>query len=87
MSGPWRIEGYDTFGARCAPNEIDPEALYPLGDPDGYPSKLAAVKAAVEALREIEREQPSAQSGGQGLMGIQDRVFIVKPDGTKFRVA
>jgi len=34
----------------------------------------------------LERVQPSRRSGGQQLGGIQDQVYIVRPDGSTYRV-
>ncbi|NWG34377.1 MAG: hypothetical protein HXY42_08040 [Chloroflexi bacterium] len=67
----WRLRGYDTFAGEW----------YPL---DGiYLSERAALRAAHKRLKELERLQPSDTSGGQE--GIQDQVYIVRPDGTMFR--
>jgi hypothetical protein len=44
---------------------------------------MARRKAAARELRELERMQPTAQSGGQE--GIQDQVCIITPDGTRYR--
>lgn len=71
----WRLEGYDTFEG----------SEYPLGGV--YGTEAAAVKAARDRLAELEKNQPSASSGGQSRAGIQDRVYVVRPDGSKFRVA
>jgi hypothetical protein len=55
---------------------------YPLGGT--YHSERAALRAAHnKRLKALERSQPSATSGGQE--GIQDQVYIVRPDGTMFR--
>lgn len=67
----WKLIGFDTFS-----NES-----YTL---KSYPSLEAAEAAAKERLRELEQTQPSTSSGGQS--GIQDRVFIERPDGTQYRV-
>jgi hypothetical protein len=67
----WRLRGYDTFAREW----------YPLGGI--YLSERAALRAAHKRLEELERSQPSATSGGQE--GIQDQVYIVRPDGTIFR--
>ena len=42
--------------------------------------------AAIEQLEELEKHQPSAQSGGQPSKGIQDQVFIARPDGSSYRL-
>lgn len=67
----WKLMGYDTFS-----NES-----YTL---KSYPTQAAAESAAQERLRDLERTQPSTSSGGQS--GIQDRVYIERPDGTTQRV-
>lgn len=84
----WKLEGYDTFAGES----------YPLGDIklkgggtiDGmqpsYPSYEAARVDALKRLADLERTQPAASSGGQAPGGIQDRVYIVHPDGRKERV-
>ena len=38
---------------------------------------------ALKRLADLERTQPAASSGGQAPGGIQDRVYIVHPDGRK----
>ena len=75
-SGTWSVEGYDTF-------EGGPDAYYRVQD--GLESEPDALIAAAAYMQELERTQPSESSGGQGPMGIQDRVFIVRPDGSKYR--
>jgi hypothetical protein len=84
----WKLEGYDTFDGES----------YPLGDVklasgatiDGmqpsYPSYEAARADALKRLAHLERTQPTASSGGQGFGGIQDRVYIIHPDGRRERV-
>lgn len=69
----WKLEGYDTFDGEP----------YPL---DGvYGTEAAARRAAQDRLDMLERTQPTAASGGQADLGIQDRVYVVRPDGTKYR--
>jgi hypothetical protein len=75
VSGSWSVDGYDTFEGG--------DAYYPVKR--GLASEEDARAAASAYLHELERRQPSEHSGGQGPMGIQDRVFIVKPDGTRER--
>ena len=53
---------------------------------DLYETEDEAVAAARARLVELEREQPSVSSGGQGFGGIQDQVYVVRPDGSTFRV-
>lgn len=74
--GKWHIEGYDTF-------EGGPDAFYSL--PGDFNTVCEAENAAKERLEELEKTQPSKSSGGQGMNGIQDRVYVVRPDGSKYR--
>ena len=78
MSEPstWGVEGYDTF-------EGGSDAFYRVKD--GLASEEEAQVAAAAYMTELERHQPSSSSGGQGPMGIQDRVYIVRPNGSKYR--
>jgi hypothetical protein len=71
--GQWRLRGHDTFAGED----------YPL--PGTYWTEAQAQRAARRRLAELERMQPSASSGGQRPGGIQDRVYIVRPDGTAYR--
>lgn len=68
----WKLQGYDTFAGED----------YPLKGE--FATEAEAIEAAKARLAELERDQPSASSGGQD--GIQDRVYIIRPDGTSFRV-
>jgi hypothetical protein len=70
----WRLAGYDAFSCEDYPLE------------GTYDDEPAALRAAGERLAYLERTQPSAHSGGQGITGIQDRVYVVCPDGTRYRV-
>ena len=70
--GQWLLEGWDTFAGHS----------YPI--PGRYRSEAAAVRAARRQLKQLERLQPTATSGGQD--GIQDQVFVVAPDGKRYRV-
>lgn len=74
VSVKWRLEGYDTF-------EGGEDAFYPLTSE--YESEEQAKVAARARLLELERTQPSDSSGGQTPDGIQDRVYIVSPDGKR----
>lgn len=67
----WRICGYDTFAGKW----------YPLAGI--FLSERAAMRAAQQYLKRLEKMQPSKFSGGQD--GIQDQVYIVRPDGTMWR--
>jgi hypothetical protein len=67
----WRLIGHDTFDGDD----------YPLTD---HASEEEALRAAHDRLRALEVLQPEATSGGQD--GIQDRVYVVRPNGTRYRV-
>lgn len=67
----WKLEGFDTF-------EGEPYSLE-----GSYNNFEEAEAAARKRLKELEKTQPTATSGGQGLFGIQDRVYIVHPGGRK----
>jgi hypothetical protein len=70
----WHLEGFDPFD----------NSYYPLeGD---YESEEDAIDAGYERLDYLEETQPSASSGGQSLLGIQDRVYVISPDGAKYRL-
>jgi hypothetical protein len=73
-SRSWQLEGYDPFALE----------YYPL--PGEYPSQEEAEKAARARLRDLEVLQPTQTSGGQAYWGIQDRVYVVRPDGTMYRL-
>ena len=66
----WELRGYDAFA----------QEWYPL--PGCFLSEEEALRAARHWLSELERMQPSAHSGGQ--QGIQDRVYVVRPDGSLY---
>jgi hypothetical protein len=72
-SATWRLVGWDAFA----------DEDYPL--PGEYGSEIAAQEAARKRLEHLERIQPCAKSGGQAPGGIQDRVLIVRPNGTSYR--
>ena len=69
----WQIKGYDTF-----------EGTFYSVDGD-YESEELAKNAAIERLQELEKDQPTKESGGQAPGGIQDQVFIVRPGGSSYR--
>ena len=71
LRGKWKLEGFDTFSSERYDLEGE------------YDDEAAATQAARDRLKDLEKTQPSAQSGGQN--GIQDQVFVVRPDGTKYR--
>lgn len=91
MTAQWRLEGYDAF---------DGEA-YELGDFGDYGedgrSQLDGMKPVYDTYEEaladarvrlasLEASQPASSSGGQAYGGIQDRVYVVHPDGRHERV-
>ncbi len=67
----WRLFGFDTFSGET----------YRL--PGSYASEAQVNAAARKRLEALEKSQPSESSGGQS--DIQDRVFIERPDGTRYR--
>ena len=69
----WKLEGYDSFD----------NTSYTL--PGTYASEQDARRAAQERLARLETSQPSETTGGQDTGGIQDQVFIIRPNGTKYR--
>ena len=69
----WLVKGYDTH---------EGEYYSIAGE---YRSEDEARAAALKKFKEIEETQPIDSSGGQSEMGIQDRLFIVRPDGSQYR--
>ncbi len=69
----WKLIGHDTFEG------VD----YDLGIERDTQEEIE--EAARERLAGLERTQPSSSSGGQDFGGIQDRVIIQRPDGTRYR--
>lgn len=69
----WKLLGYDTFSGED----------YSLAG--AYISQRSAEQAAEAQLKELQQTQPDSETGGQDEQGIQDRVFVVRPDGTKYR--
>ena len=70
--GEWRLEGWDTFGGHG----------YQIAG--RYRTQAAAVRAAKRELVKLEKQQPTSSSGGQD--GIQDRVYVIGPEGQSERV-
>lgn len=68
----WYLVGFDTFEGE----------EYPLEE---HNSQESAEQAAMERLLSFEESQPSNESGGQAKEGIQDQIFVVRPDGTRYR--
>lgn len=71
MDTKWKLEGLDTFSGEPYPIQGE------------YENEKAVYDAAIKKLEELERSQPSATSGGQ--KGIQDQIFVLTPDGSRFR--
>jgi len=69
----WRIRGYDEF---------EGEYYRLTGE---FVSEDVAKEAALAQFKLLAITQPHTQSGGQDDFGIQDRVFVVRPDGTQYR--
>ena len=70
----------ETFNFLNNPLQMDPDAdFYPIGE---WPTYEEALEAARSSLDELNLSQPDA--GGQ--FGIQDRVYVVHPDGRRQRV-
>ena len=67
---PWQLWGRDAFSTD----------MYWVSS---HGTEAECLAAAREYLRELEDQQPSERSGGQD--GIQDRIFIVGPNGTRHR--
>ncbi len=73
--GPrWSLLGYDTFAGET----------YFI--PGSFRTRATAERAARRYLKKLEKTQPTEISGGQAPGGIQDRVFVVDPDGARRRV-
>lgn len=51
-----------------------------------HADEVVAKIHAQQVLTNLERTQPSEHSGGQYPHGIQDRVFVERPDGSRYRV-
>lgn len=73
MEGIWSLLGYDTFEGEFYPIEGE------------YLDEVEIRRAAKARLEKLEETQPSEESGGQGAFGIQDLVYIVRPDGSRYR--
>jgi hypothetical protein len=66
----WKLQGFDTFAGEW----------YSL--PGMFLTEQATLRAANRQLKKLEKLQPSRYSGGQ--TGIQDQLYIVRPDGTTY---
>jgi hypothetical protein len=72
-SGKWRIHGYDSF------------AEVPYSLPGTFRYEAKARWAARKYLKVLEKLQPSAVFGSQKPVGIRDRIYIIRPNGTNYR--
>ncbi len=72
QNSKWKLQGRDTFANEDYPLEGE------------FDTEHDAITAAKVRLTDLEITQPSETSGGQD--GIQDQVFVIRPDGTRFRV-
>ena len=69
----WKLAGYDTFDGHFYKIE------------GTYETEEDAIRAAQERIIELEELQPTEYSGGQPPFGIQDMVYVVRPDGSMYR--
>jgi hypothetical protein len=69
----WTLRGWDTFAGEP----------YHIGR---YFTEGGARRAARRYLTMLEKNQPPEFSGGRQPGGIQDKVSIVRPDGTEFQL-
>lgn len=68
--GEWKLKGRDKFTGK----------FYDIFD--SYPNEQSAIEMARERRADFGLTQPS--SGSQGRKGVQDKVYIVRPDGTQY---
>lgn len=68
----WKVIGWDTFSSE----------EYSIS---AHKTQTLAEAAAAEKMQQLEATQPSSTSGGQGVYGIQDQVYIERPDGSRYR--
>lgn len=73
MENEWKLVSFDTFA----------ETFYHL--PGTYVGEKEARQAGALRLEELNKNQPPETSGGQDDLGIQDRIFVQRPDGSRFR--
>ncbi len=85
-TGKWSVWGYDTFERGDAWYPVDADYTEIPRRIKEYDTEEEALKRAYARLDELEVDQPSHQSGGQEFLGIQDMVYVQRPDGTRYRV-
>jgi len=69
----WGLAGYGTFDGHFYKIE------------GTYETEEDAIQAAQDRLIELEYFQPTEYSGGPPPFGIQDAVYVVRPDGSMYR--
>lgn len=76
----WRLKGWDAFS----------DEWYPITEISGakpqYDNEAEARADGQLRLAKLEQSQPTSSSGGQAPGGIQDRVYLVHPNGTLERL-
>lgn len=85
-TGKWSVWGYDTFEGGDAWYPVEADRTVSPRRMKEYDTEEEALDRAHKYWGELERAQPTSQSGGQGALGIQDRVFVQRPDGTRKRI-
>ena len=55
-----------------------------LRDRRRFDTEIAAIAAVKSYLADLEKTQPTAETGGQN--GLQDHVYILRPNETRLRV-
>jgi len=68
-SNCWRLSGWDTFAHES----------YPIGD---FPDEASAREAAKKRLKKYA--QSRHRTGGPPPGGIEDLIFVVRPDGSSY---
>jgi len=68
----WELLGFDTFEGE----------YYRL---QGFETEAEALNAAKQKAEDLDKTQPKEQSGGQDFYGIQDRLYIKRPDGSTYQ--
>lgn len=73
MAGKWCLAGYDML-------EGTP---YPLNGE--WNNESETLDAARLHMAHLEMTQPTAETGGQDDDGIQDQVWVIRPNRTRYR--
>ncbi len=85
-TGKWSVWGYDTFEEEDAWYPIDADWTKTPREIKEYDTEDEALARAYSRFDELEISQPSKNSGGQSEWGIQDMVYLQRPDGNRYRV-